>query len=194
MLVIALSAVAVDISIPAIATTVEQLGAQARQGHYIIMMYVLAYALAQIPVGLLADRYGRRPVLFAGLLIFTVAGVVTTFTNDIETLIFWRFIQGIGGSVGPVLARTIARDLFSGKELARVFSTLMSMIAFLTMIAPFLGSVLMLIFGWRAVYASTVIIGVITTVVVYFFVPETLSESEPIQTSAINYALALMPY
>jgi len=169
-----LTGAAVDISVPATAITVESLGGQPKQAHLLIIMYVLGYGLFQIPAGILADRFGRRPILLIGMLVFTIAAIATATTNNINALIFWRFVQGLGGAAGPVIARAVSRDLTSGKDLQRVLTTLTAVLAFITMLAPFLGSLLIALFGWRAVYTCTILMGLAAITMSYFFVPETL--------------------
>ena len=175
-LLVSLSAIAVDISIPATAVSVENLGGRPNQAHYIILMYLLAYGTCQIPAGILTDRYGRRLLLFVGLAVFTIAGIAMTYTDNINQLLVWRFIQGAGGALPPVVARAMARDLTSGKDLQRLFTTIYTALAFITMVAPFMGSLLIELFNWRSVYWITIVLGLVSMLLAYYYVPETTTE------------------
>jgi len=172
-LLISLTGAAVDISVPATAITIDNLGGEPNHAHLVILMYLLGYGISQIPIGILADRFGRKPILLTGLLVFTIAAIATSITSSINAFLFWRFTQGVGGAAGAVVARSIARDLTSGKDLQRLFTTLTSVLAFITMLAPFMGSLLIFLFDWRAVYSATIFMGLVSITLVYLFIPET---------------------
>ena len=80
-------------------------------------------ALGQIPAGLLSDRFGRMPVLYIGVAMFTAAGVACSMSNSIELMLAGRFLQGMAASSGVVVSRAIVRDIASGAEAARLRHT-----------------------------------------------------------------------
>ena len=93
----------------------------------IVGVFMIGMACGQIPSGLFSDRLGRLPVLYVGLAVFVVAGIVAASARSMEVMLLARFVQGIGASSSIVLSRAIVRDIASGKDAARLMS-LMTMI------------------------------------------------------------------
>lgn len=175
VLTISLSVIAVDSIIPAIPLLTHAFDANASQGQLTIGLYLAGYSLGQIPVGLAADRYGRLPVLLAGMALFTLMSLVTVLANSIELLLLARFLQGVAGTVGPVLARAVIRDTHQGPELARMMAIMVTALAAGAMIAPILGTVLVMLSGWQSPLVLNVIIGVLALYMLRRYVPETHS-------------------
>ena len=174
VVLVVLSAFAIDVSIPSISLAAAALETDAGSTQFIIGAYLAGYAIGQVPMGLLADRFGRLPVLYGGLATFVVSGFVTAFATDITVLLAARLIQGFGGTAGPVLARTIARDLTEGRELSRLISLLVTALVVTTIAAPVVGGALVYLFGWRASFFSTPVFGLICIVLTAALIPETL--------------------
>ncbi|MEM9301201.1 MAG: multidrug effflux MFS transporter [Pseudomonadota bacterium] len=170
---VALSAIAIDISLPAIPLIAADLGIAGADAQYVISAYLAGFGLAQLPIGLAADRIGRRPVLFCGLVLYLAASVGASFASSLPEVITARFVQGLGGAVGPVLARAIARDLAGGQEGARLQSLLISVLTIAPLMAPLVGSGLVTIWTWRAVFVATALIGGVVLVLAAAVVPET---------------------
>ncbi|WP_108124225.1 MFS transporter [Saccharospirillum mangrovi] len=173
ILTISLSVIAIDSIIPAIPLLTHAFGASASQGQLTIGLYLAGYSLGQIPVGLAADRYGRLPVLFAGMALFTVMSLVTVLANSMELLLIARFLQGVAGTVGPVLARAVIRDTHQGPNLARMMAIMVTALAAGAMVAPILGTVLVMLSGWQAPLVLNVVVGVAVLFLLWRFVPET---------------------
>lgn len=173
VLVISLSVIAVDSLIPAIPLMIEAYGADPGLGQLTVGLYLGGYALGQIPVGLAADRFGRLPVLYAGMILFTLASLATVLAPTMEVLLVARFLQGLAGTVGPVLARAIARDTHGGIRLAHIMAVLVTALAAGAMIAPILGTVLVILFGWQAPLILNVLVGVAAIGLMIAFLPET---------------------
>jgi DHA1 family bicyclomycin/chloramphenicol resistance-like MFS transporter len=170
---VSLSAVAIDVSLPAIPDAVSYFNAADSYGQQIVAIYLAGYAIAQIPIGLIADRCGRLPVFYAGIGLFIIASIATVLADTMQTLLWARFIQGIAGASGPVLARTIARDITDGKALAQLTSLLVTSLAVSTFVAPIVGSVLIAIWGWRATFVLVLVMGVFALIFVRRFLWET---------------------
>ena len=162
--IVCLAAVAVDISLPAIPVILEDLSAASIYGQWIVGIFLLGYAVGQIPFGLLADRLGRLPVLRFGLILFLVASVATVLAPSIEALLFARFLQGIGGASAAVLTRAIARDVAEGDELTRLTAILVASLAIATLVAPLIGSAIVYLGDWRTVFAVSVVMGIAAVV------------------------------
>ncbi len=154
-----LVAFAIDISLPAIPPMVHNLSTTMSAGQQIVGLFVAGMAAGQIPFGLVSDRIGRLPVLYFGIGIFTVAGIVTSRSNDIDILLIARFVQGFGSAAGMVLARAIVRDVSSGAQSARLMSVMVMVFTIAPMLAPMAGSLLVTTSGWRAPFVATAVAG-----------------------------------
>ncbi len=155
------AAVTIDLSLPAFPDMVRDLATNMSTGQKVVGFFLAGIALGQLPAGLISDRIGRMPVLYCGIAIFTVAGVVCATTNSIELLIFARFIQGLGGSVGVVISRAIVRDIASGIQAARLMSIMVMIFTAAPMLAPIVGSFLVVLWGWRTPFVAVVAFGVL---------------------------------
>jgi DHA1 family bicyclomycin/chloramphenicol resistance-like MFS transporter len=114
-----------------------------------LSVYLVGFGLAQLIYGPLSDRHGRKPVLLAAVAIYTLASIACMVAPSIEFLIVARFIQAIGGSGILILPRAIARDLHDGVYVARELSRIAAVMALTPVIAPLIGAVLQVAFGWR---------------------------------------------
>jgi len=177
VVLVVLSAFAIDVCIPSIPLAAQALDTEPGHAQLIIGAYLAGYAIGQVPMGLLADRFGRLPVLYGGLATFVISGFATALANDIAMLLAARFVQGIGGTAGPVLARTIARDLTEGRDLSRLISLLVTALVTTTIAAPVVGGGLVYMFGWRASFLSTPVFGLFCIVLAFALIPETLPAS-----------------
>jgi len=156
-----LVAFAIDISLPAIPVMVHDLATSMSSGQQVVGLFMAGMALGQLPCGLISDRIGRLPVLYAGIGLFTVAGIVTSASDDIGVMLIARFVQGVGSSAGMVLARAIVRDVASGSQAARLMSVMVMIFTAAPMLAPMFGSLLVTAWGWRAPFAATTLAGVL---------------------------------
>ena len=156
-----LVAFTIDISLPAIPSMVRDMATTMPVGQQVVGLFMAGMAAGQIPFGLVSDRIGRLPLLYAGIGLFTLAGFVTAFSNDAEVMLVARFIQGIGSSAGMVLARAIVRDVSSGTESARLMSIMVMVFTTAPMVAPLIGSMLVPLWGWRAPFFATAISGLL---------------------------------
>lgn len=134
--------------------------------------YLIGFAVAQLLYGPLSDRFGRRPVLTVGLLIYLAASVLCTFATSIEQLQLMRMLQGFGACCGPILGRAIVRDLFEGPAMARAFSIIGAAVAVGPAIAPMLGGLVQEAFGWQANFLAVAIIGAVVLILVLIFLGE----------------------
>ena len=155
-----LTAVAVAISLPAIPEMVSELGTTMSIGQQVVALFMLGMAIGQLPAGLLSDRLGRMPVIYAGVGLFTICGAVASMSNDITLILVARFTQGLGAAVGMVVSRAIIRDIASGATAARLMSLMVMIFTLGPTIAPMLGAFLADQWGWRAPFYALAIIGV----------------------------------
>ena len=149
-LLTAVAALTVDLSLPAIPAMVQALDTTLSRGQQIVGVFMVGMACGQIPAGLFADRLGRLPVLYVGMVIFTLAAIVAATASDIELLLAARFVQGLGAAAAIVLSRAIVRDVSSGKDSARLMSLMTMIFTAAPVIAPSIGALLVAQWDWRA--------------------------------------------
>jgi DHA1 family bicyclomycin/chloramphenicol resistance-like MFS transporter len=172
---VALTALSIDISLPALPALQQVFGVGSDRAQLTLSLFLLGYAGAQLVYGPLADRWGRRPVLLAGLALFAVASVGCALSSSIGALLSFRLLQGAGACAGPVLARAMVRDLFAGAQAAAVMASLALMMGFAPLLAPSLGGWLLAWFGWRSIYVVLSLIAVAALAGVWLGLGETLA-------------------
>ena len=160
-LLTSLVAFAIDISLPAIPPMVRDLATSMSLGQQVVGFFIAGMAAGQLPAGLISDRIGRMPVLYAGIGLFTLAGIVTSVANDINVMLAARFVQGVGASASMVLARAIVRDISSGTQAARLMTIMVMIFTAAPMVAPLLGSFLVTEWGWQSPFVATTLAGVL---------------------------------
>ena len=140
---------------------------------FTLSLYLAATATAQPIIGLLSDRYGRRPVLLSGLSIFVLACLATPAASNIETVIVLRILQGAGGCTGIVLGRAIIRDLYDRRQAASMIGYVTMAFAVAPMVTPFIGGLLQAKFGWTSIYWFLALSAFAVLVLAWFDVSET---------------------
>lgn len=173
-LAVALGPLATDMYLPALPQIGQDLNSPAGPVQLTLSLYLAGFALAQLIYGPLSDRYGRKPVMIAGLLIFILASIGCACAESIETLMACRFLQAIGGCAGPVLGRAAIRDIYPPRQAARMLALLASLIALAPALAPTLGGLLLARHGWGAIFVVLAVYGVVTLALLAFAMPESL--------------------
>ena len=144
-----MSALATDVMLPAFPTMAADLGVSDAAIQRVLSVFMLGYALPHLLVGSAADRFGRRPILLSGMVIYAIGSVICLFSNDFNGLLIGRFVQGLGCATGPVLARAVLRDLYSGRELGRMMSFAMIFFTAAPLLAPSIGVLLLGLGDWH---------------------------------------------
>lgn len=194
-LMMAVSALSIDAMLPALPDIGHALNVQsANTRQWVVTAFLLGFGAAQIVYGPLADRFGRKPVLMVSVAIFVVFSVAAMFAPTFETLILARIGQGLGAAATRVLAVSIVRDRYSGRQMARVMS--LSFLVFLgvPILAPSLGQAILLIAPWEAIFGVLAFAGVALLIWAGLRLPETLHPEDrlPIQASRIASAFRLV--
>ncbi|PCF93661.1 Bcr/CflA family multidrug efflux MFS transporter [Vreelandella nigrificans] len=148
----ALAPFAIDAYLPAIGILAEDINASIHHTELSISMFLLGFAIGQLCFGPVSDRFGRKPVLLSGLVVFMLASLAITTADSLTSLLVWRFIQALGGGACVVNSAAIVRDCFSGREAAKVMSTMAMIMMLAPLVAPAVGSILLHIAGWWLIF------------------------------------------
>lgn len=148
----ALGALSTNIILPSFPAIAAALGVGSRDLGLTLSSFFVAFAFGQLAVGPLSDRYGRRPLVVAGLVVFVVGSVIAASATSLPMLVAARIIQALGVCAASVLSRAIARDLFDGAALGRALAFTMVAMAAAPGFSPLLGSAIEASFGWRAAF------------------------------------------
>ncbi len=170
-----LGAVTQDIMLPALRLIDDDLGlGGSNSAQYVITASLLGLGLGQLFYGPLSDSVGRRKALFLGLGIYMLGSLICFFSQGFTTLLLGRALQGLGAASPRVLSTSIARDLYEGKEMARIVSYIIAIQMTTPVIAPALGQFVSTTFDWRAIFL--LVLALAATVCVWFGLrqPETL--------------------
>lgn len=169
--------VAVNMYVPSLPGMELALQTDATMVQLTITAYLAATAIGQLIMGPLSDRFGRRPVLLVGMVLYILGSLACAMAESIGTLLLARMIQAIGGSAGLSLARAIVRDTSDRASAAGRIGYLNMGMAIAPVIAPAIGGQLDQAFGWRAAFEVMTVFGGLILVVAFFSLPETRSAS-----------------
>lgn len=174
-MVMGLTAFSIDNLLPAFSVVQDAFAiSSANELQLLITAYMIGFGLMQLVYGPAADIVGRKPILTAGLGIYTLGCVIAIFAQTYDMLLAARIIQGLGAASGRVLAVTIVRDRFEGREMARVMSLTMMIFIMVPIVAPAFGSALLLIGSWRWIFVCMLILGLMVVAWFSLRMPETL--------------------
>lgn len=175
-----------DMYLPALPAIAEGLGTSVAGTQATLSAFLVGFACGQFFYGPISDRFGRKPVLLVGLAIFLTATIGCIVAPTIETLTIARFLQALGASGPIVLARAIVRDLYEGPRAGRELSRMGTFMGVVPAIAPILGGIILIFFGWRAVFVAILLAGLALAAVVVPALPETLKTRSPTPLSFIS--------
>jgi len=184
-------ALAIDAMLPAFPTIVAVLGVpNPNHGQWIVTAYMVGLGIGQLLWGLLSDRFGRRPVVLCGLSLYVAAALWCGFAGSFAALLGWRLVHGFAAA-SVTVSRSIIRDLYSGRTLARVMS--LTFVVFLTVpiLAPSLGQLILTAATWRAIF---IVCGVFASAVGAWALsrlPETLHPEFRLTLNATEVAKAV---
>lgn len=187
---VALGPLSVDVYLPAMPTMMAALDTDIRHMHLTLSTYLTGFALFHLACGPLADRFGRKPILIGGTVLFVLACVGCSLSTTVEELLVFRFIQGVGACVGPTLARAVARDVFGPTRAARALSIIAMLMALAPAVAPTMGSILMLWLPWPSIFIFLAVYGVAMLILIQVFLAESLPKPQSLHPVSImrNYA------
>ena len=163
---------AMHIFVPALPEAARDLGASVGGMQMTVSVYILGLAVGQLAYGPLSDRFGRRPVLMAGLVLYALAGLAAAFAPDVHSLIVARLLQALGGCAGLVIGRAIVRDTALPQEAARRMAMMNLMVAIGPGAAPIVGGALASSLGWRSIFFALALLGIVNLLFSWRLLPE----------------------
>ena len=186
---------AIDMYLPALPAIGSSLRADIGAVQMSLTAFFISLGVGQLVYGPLADRLGRKPPLYFGLVLFALASVGCALATDIQTLIVLRFVQGLGAAAGMAIPRAVVRDLHTGTDAARLMSLLMLVFSVSPILAPLAGSLVIAFAGWRGVFWAVTIAAVAGLVLIATSLQETRPASaragSSLRSAFAAYALLL---
>lgn len=170
--------ISMDLYLPALPALTEELSAPTSIAQLTVTACLVGLALGQLIAGALSDRFGRRGILLIGIVAYIATSLLCAMSPSVELLIAARFVQGLAGGVGIVIAQAAGRDVFSGGALIRFYGRLTVVGGFAAIVGPLLGGLLNTIIDWRGLFVFLAVIGagILTITLVAF--DETLPAEE----------------
>lgn len=194
-LLLSLQPVTTDLMLTALPSLAADLKAPMAPVQLTLSATVLAFGLAQLFWGPVADRFGRRPVMLLGLVGYSLACVGAWTSMNIETLVLWRAAQGAAMAAAVVCARAMVRDLYEPHEGAGVMARALTGLGVVAILCPLLGGLLVSAFGWRAAIAGMGVCAVALTATIASQLPETIRQRNRHATRAaplLHQSLAIL--
>jgi MFS transporter, DHA1 family, multidrug resistance protein len=167
------SSLSLNILVPAIPSLVTKFAADPAHVQLTVSLYLLGLAVAQLVFGPLSDRFGRRPVVLAGLALATVASTAAIFAGSIASLIIARVAQSLGASTGQTIGRAIIRDLYDREHAASMIGLVTSVVVLMPMAAPLIGGILDTLFGWVSIFIFAAVLSFTVFAWAVMALPET---------------------
>ena len=188
-LLTAFPAMSTDMFLPAIPSLVHLWSQPLAIINLALISFFVMYGISLLFYGPLADRFGRRPPLMAGMAVYAAGSICCGLAGSAETLIASRIIQGLGAAAGPTLALAVTKDLYTRDERENILATLGAILALAPMLAPIIGGLIMSRLTWPWIFFTQGAIGIMTLLLI-LRMPETLPEpnTEPLSRIAQPYA------
>jgi DHA1 family bicyclomycin/chloramphenicol resistance-like MFS transporter len=166
-----------DINLPGMPLAAHAFGTPISAMQRTFSVYVVGLAVAQAIYGPLSDAYGRRRLVIAGMLLYTVASVACSLAPTVMTFGLARILQALGAGAGMVIGRAIVSDIFDAKTAARTFTTIMPIVGASPALSPLIGGYITTYISWRAPFLFTAALGALAVALLVIYIPETVPKS-----------------
>ena len=168
-----------DMFLPSVPVIARAFSADPGTAQLTVTTYLLGLALGQLAWGPVSDRFGRKPVVLAGLGLFFASCACGAVADSVQELVILRFVQGFGMSSGPVMARSIVRDLYARDQAAHLLARMMAVFGIIPVAAPLLGGQAIALGGWTAVFWVFTAIAAVLIAAVSLGLRETAPAARP---------------
>lgn len=162
-----------DSYLPSMPFMRQDLGVSGSSIELTLTLYLLGFGMSQLIYGPLSDRYGRKPVLMIGFVLFLIANTLCALAQSLPVLLMARLLAGVGIGASGVLNRAIASDCFSGTEFSKAWSYTITTLVIVLMVAPLIGSSVQTLFDWRANFILTTGYVFVVLMIIVRWLPET---------------------
>jgi DHA1 family bicyclomycin/chloramphenicol resistance-like MFS transporter len=179
-LFLGLQPITTDLYLPALPSMTQQLAASMPQAQLTLSALLLCFGFSQLIWGPVSDKYGRRPVLLAGLSLYVLASVGSALAAQVESLILWRALQGAAMGAPVMCARAMARDVYAPEQAARLMSKGLSGLGVIAVLCVPVGSVLSAYLGWRFALLALGVFAAVSLALVFFNFAETNQRRNPL--------------
>ena len=177
--IMALNPLAMDMMLPALPNIASAFHIEiANRPQAVLSTFLVGFGFGQFVMGPLSDRFGRRPVLLGGMVLYCIASVPAIAAPSFETLLLARALQGLGTSATRVIATSIVRDCYAGRRMASVMSLAMMVFIAVPVVAPSLGQAVMMLTQWRGIFVVLMLYGLLALIWSALRMPETLPSQE----------------
>lgn len=156
---VAFGPVSTDLYLPSLPAMVREFGVDVSRVQLTLSVFTVGFAGGMLLHGPLSDRFGRRPVLLGGVMLYVLASLGCLLAPSVEALIGARFLQALGAAAGPVIGRAVVRDIYERADAARMLAYMASAMALAPAVAPLIGGWLHATFGWQANFAALALFG-----------------------------------
>ena len=191
----ALNALAIDVMLPALPAMAEALNVlHENDRQYVLTSYLVGFGIAQLFFGPLSDRFGRRPPLIIGLVIYIAAAALAAIAPNFFTLLALRFVQGVGAAATRVVGQSAVRDRFSGRAMAEVMSLIFMVFMAIPVVAPSIGQLLLFTGHWEWIFLFMAGLAFVIAIWAYLRLGESLTEENrrPLHPRVVAEGFALV--
>jgi DHA1 family bicyclomycin/chloramphenicol resistance-like MFS transporter len=192
-LTISLVALAIDSMLPALSDIAADLGVDNPNDRQMVITVLFAgFGIAQVFYGPVSDSVGRKPVIYAGFLIFIAGSILAILSKDFTTMLVGRFLQGFGAAGPRTVVVAMVRDRYEGRAMARIMSLVTSVFILVPVLAPTIGQGILLVAHWRAIFWMLLVLGIVTSLWFAIRQEETLPVERRRELSFARILLAVM--
>jgi len=190
---VSIAPLSTDMYLPALPAIGRYFQVDSAQVQLTLSVYLIGFAGGQLILGPLSDRFGRRPILIMGLVLFVIASIACLLASSIATLMVARLFQAVGACAGTAISRAMVRDIHGRDNSARLLAHMGTAMATAPLVAPLIGGQLTASYGWQSSFVLLACIGVLLLGLSVFSLPESHTRPDPLALSVrrmgLNYTM-----